>query len=271
MGNYDGLIITFNEAVSIRRTIQSLQEVCDTVFVLDSYSTDETVQIAKDLGAVVKQRAFDDYASQRNYALKHFDFQNDIILFFDADERLSPELSKELKELDPNPNVDVLLVRRHDIIWDKIIRHASGYPTWAIRGMRWRNVSFERAINEGVAYDNDAHYLQGHFLHYPMEKGIKWWMERHIKYAKMEAYEIFTGKYKIGKKDLAVLDPLVRRLLVKKIVYNLPGRPFLVFLIFYFIKRGFLDGKAGFTFALMRFYYECCISIQLLDFRLSKK
>jgi glycosyltransferase involved in cell wall biosynthesis len=266
---YDGLILTLNEADTIEACIKSLFLVCDNVFVLDSLSSDDTVALAKSAGATVMERPFDNYAAQRNFALNCFDFVNDFILFFDADERLSPELVEELSQLAIDKDDSILFIRRFDILWGKKMMYATGYPTWGARGFRRGNVFFTREINEGVEYSGNSVHLKEHFDHFPLIKGFDWWLQRHAKYAKMEANQILLKNYRILASDFKKFDSVSMRLLAKKIVYNLPLRPYLIFCLFYIVKRGFLDGSAGLQYARMRFYYEYLINlyVKLDDFR----
>ena len=99
------LILTFNEELNLLNCLESVSEFND-IIILDSYSTDSTVSIAKSKGARVFQRKFDNFANQRNYALKNLTFKNDWILHLDADEIITSKLIEEIKQKIPNTKYD---------------------------------------------------------------------------------------------------------------------------------------------------------------------
>src|SRR3954452_5998769 len=96
------IILTYNEVVHIQASIESVS-FADGIVVFDSFSTDDTVRIAGESGAEVTQRKFDDYAGQRNAALKYVEGRADWVLFVDADERVTPELATEIQAAIQNP------------------------------------------------------------------------------------------------------------------------------------------------------------------------
>jgi glycosyltransferase involved in cell wall biosynthesis len=261
------LILTLNEAVNLPTCIESVNW-SDDIVILDSYSKDQTEQIAKAGGARFIQRTFDNYASQRNYGLKEIKYKNSWVLMVDADEVVTPELAREIKLITEQASDDIALfrVRRRDYLFGKWIRHSSGYPTWFGRLMRPDKVSVERIINEEYQTDGRVGYLEYHLLHFPFNKGMGEWFSKHNRYSSMEAKLIAQGK--IGSIRFFTLfnsDPVRRRKAVKSLVYSLPVRPLLVFIGFYVLRLGFLDGRAGFTFCVLRAYYEFMISCKIRE------
>ncbi len=263
------LILTLDEEVNIAGCIESIPWRED-VHVLDSGSTDETVEIAQQLGAKVTTRPFDTYAKQRNFGLA-LPFAHPWILMIDADERLSPELVGEIAERLPSASHDTagFRVRRKDMLMGQWLKRSSGYPTWFPRLFRKGRVSVKRDINEEYDLDGAYEELDMHLVHLPFNKGMAWWFERHNRYSSMEA-QTLAGELNSRPLRLFGLfssDPLVRRANLKQLAYRMPARPALVFVYLYFIRLGFLDGMPGLTYASLRFCYETMISTKLLEAR----
>jgi len=263
-----GLILTYNEEINIKGCIESMH-FCDEIVVFDSYSDDRTVEIAKSCGAIVKERHFDNYAAQRNAALKAVSSNIKWVLMLDADERVTLELEKEIKLFLKNRTSKTLLrVRRQDQFMGKWLKHSSGYPTWFPRLFRNGEVLVTREINEEYITEGEIGDLQGHLLHFPFNKGLSWWLERHNRYSSMEA-EVLMDEFrqKITWSFCFSKDPVERRKFQKQLVYRLPGRPLIVFLGLYFLRKGFLDGVAGFRFCIMRMLYEMMIDLKIKEKR----
>ena len=143
------IILTFNEEIILQRCLAALDFV-DEIIVFDSFSNDQTVNIAYQMGAKVVQRSFDNYANQRNEALKTVNQDTCWILMIDADEIISPELKNEILSVTSQKDnlVTLYRVRRKDIFQGKWIKHSSGYPTWFGRLFKNGKIWIEREINE---------------------------------------------------------------------------------------------------------------------------
>lgn len=263
------LILTYNEEKILPECLSALSFI-DTVFVFDSYSTDNTVEIAKDFGAHCKQRRFDNYANQRNAALQAIPEEFDWILMVDADEIVTPELQMEiLTALKSGGQHEMYRVRRKDFFRGQWIRYSSGYPTWFPRLFKRGKVRVEREINEEHVVEGSVGNLTKHLLHYPFNKGMDWWYEKHRRYAKMEAERMrHEVKEPVDFWCLFSTDPVKRRKAQKRLSYRIPFRPVFVFVAFFLLKRGFLDGRAGIEFCKLRYRYESMIARQ---YKLLKK
>lgn len=258
------LILTRDEAVNIADCIGSLPW-RDDIVVLDSGSTDATVEIAQRLGARVEKRAFTNYADQRNFGLA-LPWRHEWIVMLDADERLTPDLAAEIeRELDAAAaGIAMYRVRRKDMLDGRWLRRSSGYPTWFPRVFRRGRVRVEREINEVYVPDGEARQLAGHLVHHPFNKGIEWWFDRHNRYSTAEARLLSDGgRGRISLRDLLSRDPGRRRPALKALAYRMPGRPFLAFAYLYVVRLGFLDGRAGYRYAMMRMAYEIMIDAKL--------
>jgi glycosyltransferase involved in cell wall biosynthesis len=255
------LILTLDEEINISDCIASLPWRSD-VHVLDSGSSDQTEPLARALDAKFVVRPFTNYAEQRNAGLA-LPFAHDWILMIDADERVTPALAAEIETRIKTAEADLgmLRVRRKDMFMGRWLRRSSGYPTWFPRLMRRGMVTVEREINEVYRCSGRTDELREHLVHYPFNKGMDWWYERHSRYATAEAEKLLgeerNARLRLGQ--LIARDPGVRRAALKRVAYRLPGRPFLTFLYLYVLRLGFLDGAPGYHYATMRMAYEVMI------------
>jgi len=255
------LILTLNEEVNIEGCLQSVAW-CDDVVVLDSFSNDRTVEIARRAGVRVVQRAFDNYAGQRNYGLKDIPYRNPWVLMLDADERVSPELRDEM--------IQTLGTCPDSLAW---LRRSSGYPTWFGRLVRVGRVWVERAVNEEYHTQGERGRLAEHLEHFPFNKGLSAWLRRQDSYSTMEAELLRSAPAEAPASfpslfgGLFVRDAVARRRAQKTLAYRLPGRPLLMFFGLYIVRGGFLDGRAGLTFSLLRAWYEFMIDCKRAELR----
>lgn len=267
------LILTFNEEVNIERCLDSLHW-CDDIVILDSFSTDSTERLVKKYNVRFYQRDFDDYASQRNYGLNLIEYKHSWLLMVDADEEVTAELSKEIERTleAENKNICLFRMRRKDHLFGTWIRRSSGYPTWFGRLMKIGHVKIERAINEEYITSGEIGHLKEHLFHYPFGKGFAYWLERHNRYSSMEAEFICQGGLIMPKvADFLNRDPVVRRKAIKNFVYRMPFKSAIMFFSLYILRRGFLDGRAGFVFCMLRSFYEFFISCKVKELQINQK
>jgi glycosyltransferase involved in cell wall biosynthesis len=266
------LILTLNEEIDLPDCLQSAAW-SDDVVVFDSLSTDRTVEIARAAagsGVRLFQRAFDDYASQRNAALSEVQYRYPWVLMVDADERVTPELAGEIQAAVErgDPAVTLYRVRRKDMFFGRWLRRSSGYPTWFGRLARVGHVTVKRAINEEYHTDGAVGFLQEHLVHYPFSKGIRYWIERHNRYSTMEAQALIEEtQARLPLRHLWSKDPAVRRKFFKQLAYRIPGRPLLAFCYLYFARLGFLDGRSGWRYCILRAMYEYMLDLKVRELR----
>jgi len=259
------LILTLNEEVDIEGCLASVAW-SDEVVVFDSISTDRTREIAELMGARVVTRAFDNYAAQRNAALKDVAYKNPWVLMVDADERVPADLREEvLLAAESLPDdVSMCLIRRRDY-WDgKWIGRSSGYPTWFGRLMRPQAVWVDREVNEEYHTEGRVHRLAAHLDHYPFSKGMERWIERHNRYSAVEARQrLAAGKWTTG--DLLSRNPRARRRALKQLSFRLPGRPLIALAYLLFIRGGVFGGRVGIRYAFLRAWYEWMIDVKTAE------
>lgn len=257
------LVLTYNEENILDECLTALS-FTDAIVVFDSFSNDKTIEIAETHNAIIHQRKFDNYASQRNAALEIIPEGFDWILMVDADEIVTSELRAEvMRVINRGTDHTMFRVRRKDMFQGKWIKQSSGYPTWFPRLFKAGQVIVEREINEEYKTTGTEGLLREHLLHYPFNKGMSWWFEKHNRYSQMEAQKMLKEtKEPIDMSGLRSKNPIIRRKTQKKLSYKLPFRPQLIFVALYFFRGGFLNGKAGYEFCKLRKVYEWMIKIK---------
>jgi len=253
------LILTKNEEQDLPGCLESVRW-SDDVHVLDSYSTDSTEQIAAAIGVTFHQRMFDGYASQRNAGLE-LPFKYPWIFVIDADERPTASLIAEMNEVVQRApeHIGAFRIRRRDFYMGRWLRHVQASPFY-VRLLRVGRARYEREVNEIVRVEGDVVDLSSPFDHFPFSKGIQHWFEKHNVYSSMEAAEVLRTRAGVvpfsAVKALIAKDFNERRFHQKELFYRLPARPLVKFLILYIFKRGFLDGRPGYTYARLQMIYE---------------
>ncbi|HZZ38928.1 MAG TPA: glycosyltransferase family 2 protein [Acidobacteriaceae bacterium] len=259
------LILTKNEEQDLPGCLESVSW-SDDIHVFDSFSTDRTVEIARDRGATVTQRIFDNWSDHQNWALKNIAFRHGWVFYLDADERATPLLAAEMQKAVLSPQECVAFrVRRRDVFLGRWLKHAQASPFY-LRLFQPAHLRYERLVNPVSLPDGPVGQVDGHLDHFPFSKGLSHWMDRHNAYSTLEAMQIIRNRGESqGSSIVAALtakDFHERRFHQKELFYRLPGRPLIKFLALYIGKRGFLDGQAGFTYAVLQSVYEYMIVLK---------
>jgi glycosyltransferase involved in cell wall biosynthesis len=264
------LILTRNEQRDLPDCLSSVSW-SDDIHVFDSYSNDATTEIAEAAGAHIHTRTFDDYATHRNAALTTVPFKHPWVFILDADERPTPELSREMQQLTlaAPPETAAFRVRRRDFLFDTWLKHAQLSPYY-IRLVRPERAHYTRAINEVLEIDGPIAQLSYPLNHYPFSKGIAKWVEKHNLYSSMEA-ELIARNHGLQNPSLATAlrhpDFHTRRLHQKALFYRLPARPLIKWLYMVFLRGAILDGAAGLTYATLQSFYEYLIVVKTKELR----
>jgi glycosyltransferase involved in cell wall biosynthesis len=265
-------ILTLNEENNIEECLKSVAFSNDIV-VLDSYSQDQTVQKAKALGASVYQRNFDNWASHQNWAMANISFKNNWVFYLDADERMTPQLKKELLAIAASKEINKkgYFVGRINYFMGKPITHC--YPPVPImRFFQPKFIRYERLVNPIAILEGQSGNLHNRFEHYNFSKGLTEWFDKHNKYSYAEAMEaIKVLDNPISFKSIFSRDKATQRVALKNISLKLPFRPFLKFIYLYLFKQGFLDGLPGLTYCFLQSIYEYQIDIKIWEQKRLKK
>ena len=263
------LVLTKNEEPDILGCLHSVAWSSDIV-VYDSCSEDRTQELAKARGARIIERPFDNWSSHQNWGLRNITFRHPWVFYIDADERLTPHAAAELQAIsdNPDPHYVAYRIRRRDFFQTRQLRYVQTSP-WYIRFFRPEFVHYERLVNPITLVDGPVGDLKHHLDHYPFSKGLSHWIARHNSYSTFEAQQILQNRRSQEPFSLPVAflerDFNRRRFHQKELFYRLPARPLIKFLLLYVLKRGFLDGRPGFTYALLQSIYEAMIVLKVQE------
>jgi glycosyltransferase involved in cell wall biosynthesis len=266
-------VLTYNEERNLEDCLASVSPWAGEVFLVDSFSTDRTLEIAERYGARVFQNRFLGHSAQRNWALRNLPFRYDWVLALDADHRATPELSDELARLLAGPPPDVVgyFINRRQIFRGRWIRHGGYYPKYMLKLFR-----------RGAARCDDDEFDYRFYVDGPTgklrhdilednanEQAITFWIEKHNKFATEQAVEELKRRRDANgylARPRLLGNPDERVLWQKRLWYRLPlfVRPFLYFFYRYFLRLGFLDGKEGFIFHFLQaFWFRLLVDIKL--------
>ena len=224
------VILTKNEEKNIVDVIENAHKVSDEVLIVDSGSTDKTVELAEANGARVVYRAWDnDFSAQRNFALQYV--QTEWVLYLDADERINDELAEDIiRELN-NPRKAMFRLIRRNSAFGRDFKYGVLGPDSVVRMFPKNLVEWQGKVHESPAGDLPTITLKGFLKHYTYTD-----FEQYI--SKMNSYStIGAQNNKLKNKKVGINKDLV-------------FRPFFAFLKMYVLKKGFLEGWLGFVLCL---------------------
>ncbi|TDO71514.1 glycosyltransferase involved in cell wall biosynthesis [Flavobacterium chryseum] len=270
------LILTKNEEQDLPGCLASVAW-SDDVHVFDSFSEDSTLEIAKKSGANITQRVFDNWSAHQNWGLENIKFKYPWVLYIDADERVSESLVNAINtlQLDNKSSMVAYELQRRDFAWNgKWLKYSQMSPFY-LRLFRPDKMHYERLVNPVSIPDGPTGKIEGFLDHYPFSKGFKFWIQRHLSYADMEALtrvkDLDSGVSFSLKKALFSSNFAEKRYHQKGIFYKLPGRPLIKWFYMVIIRRAFLDGSAGFTYATLQSIYEYFIVLKSEELLKQKK
>ncbi|MBW4568381.1 MAG: glycosyltransferase family 2 protein [Tolypothrix carrinoi HA7290-LM1] len=263
-------ILTYNEELDIAACIESAM-LSDDIIVVDSCSSDRTVEIAKNYPVRVVQHAFESHGKQRTWMLESIAPKYEWVYILEADERMTPELFAECLEAMNNPEYIGYYVAERVMFMNRWIRHSTQYPRYQLRLFRHGKVWFDDyGHTEREVCDGATSFLKETYPHYTCSKGLTRWIEKHNRYSTDEAKEtlyqlehgnvnwrsLFFGKSEVEK-----------RRALKDLSLRLPARPLLRFLYMYFILGGCLDGRAGTAWCTLQAFYEYLILLKVWEMK----
>ncbi len=270
------IILTYNEEKNIEECLKSVYDWVDEIFIVDSGSTDKTLEIAKSYTDKIYQHPFKDYGKQRNWAQDNLPINKEWIFHLDADERVSSELSEELKGIFSRP-VDIadgFLVSRKTVFMGRWIKHGGHYPAYHLRIFRKDCGRCEDRIYDQHFYVNGKIKTLKKDIIDTVTSDLDNWVFRHNRWASLEAVETIQNKvyrrthknYKI-KPDIKG-SPIEKKRWLRKKYYTLPMfiRPFFYFIYRYFFRLGFLDGKEGLIFHFLQgFWFRFLVDAKIYE------
>jgi glycosyltransferase involved in cell wall biosynthesis len=269
------VILTYNSELSLEQTLRSLVSLSDDIHVVDSFSSDRSVEIALRYGATAATHAFETYGLQRNWAISSLPFKYQWQLHLDADERITPELQQEIRNLAETSDVNGFYIPRLMCFLGRLIRHGGMSPTWHMR-------LFRSGCGRCETRKYDQHFyvtagqtekLQGLMID-DVRMPISEWTSRHNRWsdAEVEEQSLSSREYRITGKLSG--NPVERKRFLRRIYDQCPLfiRPFGLFFYRYIIRGGFLDGFEGFVFyVLQTFWFRFLIDAKLFQRQLAAK
>ncbi len=255
MADLTVLILTYNEEKHIRRCLASLLPVAKRIVLIDSYSTDKTVDIAREMGAeVLRNRWPGNHAIQFQWGLEHADIATEWVMKLDADEYILPELAREITTHLPSLSQETtgIFVKRRVFFMGKWIKYGGYYPTWLLR--IWRH---GKGVMEQRWMDEHIKLVEGRAIRFEHDfvdenlHGLTAWTDKHNHYATREAADILNILY--GFRNYESVEPKLlgsqaqrkRWLKIRYAAMPLFVRPLLYFTWRYLVRGGFLDGGPG--------------------------
>lgn len=276
MSSITVIILTYNEEDNIGQALSSVCHWAKQVFLLDSYSTDQTCAIAKQYPCEIFYRRFDGYPQQRQYALDRLPVDGEWVFFLDADEWLTEDLKKEIDSvLTKRPRENGFFVNRRLIWMDRWIRRGY-YPIWILRLFRkGKAYCGARSINEHIVVEGGVGYLQHDLIHED-RKEIGRWVAKHNEYARNEAEELFRKDKSREDVQPKIFGTQVerKRWLRVHVWERIPPllRPFFYFGYRYVLRGGFLDGKEAFIYHFLQgLWYPFLIDVKYLEMKLRQE
>jgi glycosyltransferase involved in cell wall biosynthesis len=228
-------IVTLNEEANLSRTLASVAW-ADELIVVDSGSTDRTVEIARSFGARVIQRDWPGFAAQKNFAIAQC--RGTWILSLDADEELSPQLQTQIRTmLASNPPIDAYFLSRRNLFLGRWIKRGGFYPDAKLRLFRRSAANFaltpqfeERPVHETIAFDGASDTLDFDIIHHAYPT-LSTYIEHMDRYSSLGA-EILVDKRRVSRSTFSFVS-------------NILLIPQITFVWNYFVRFGFLDGREG--------------------------
>lgn len=263
------IILTHNEAVNIVPCVEAVLGFAE-VIVVDSGSTDGTVEILQDRFPQIRvlHHAFEDFGRQRNWALDHANPQHEWILFLDADERCTPECAAAIAAAIATPDGHAgFFMCCRNLFLGRWIKHCTMYPAWQLRLLKRGRVRYRKeGHGQREVMDGSAGYIDAPYDHLGFSKGVKEWVARHNEYTSNEIELLSTlAEAPLGISGLMSRDPIQRHRTLKRLSARTPLRALVVFLYLYVVRRGFLDGRPGLLFCLLRVANELHMAAKLAE------
>lgn len=261
-------ILTHNEELDIASCIESAL-LSDDVIVVDSFSTDRTVEIASRYPVRVLQHKFESHGLQRTWMLEAIPTKHEWVYILEADERMTPELFQECLDTIQNPKHIGYYVAERVMFLGQWIRYSTQYPRYQLRLFRKDKVWFtDYGHTEREVCDGTTGFLKETYPHYTCSKGFSRWIDKHNRYSTDEAAETLR-QLEQGRLNWGTLffgkSEVERRRALKDLSLRIPFRPLVRFIYMYFLLGGILDGKAGFAWCTLQAFYEYLILLKVWE------
>ncbi|WP_026898969.1 glycosyltransferase family 2 protein [Daejeonella oryzae] len=283
MPDFSFIILTFNEELHIPRLLESIKSLGAPTFVLDSGSTDSTLQICRNYGVSVETNPFENHPRQWDKALKTFPVQTPWIIGLDADHIVSPELLQQLSQFRDADFTDVsgIYFNRKNFFKGKWIRHGGYYPRYLLKMFRFGTGYSD--LNENMDHrfivsGKSIIWKQGHLIEENLkENRISFWISKHNHYSDLLANEEIERMNKLRFQTIKPNfwgSPDERIASLKNLWWKLPLflRPFLYFTYRMIFQLGILDGRTGILFHFLQgFWFRIIVDVKISEILKEKK
>lgn len=275
------IVLTQDEERNLPDCLASLSGLDAEVWVVDSGSSDRTVEIARGAGCRVVHHCFENYSAQRNWAFDNLPITAPWTLCLDADERLTPELAREIHALvtggEPNDEIVGYMMSRRTVFMGRWIRHGGHYPVYHVRLFRTGRARCEdRLYDQHFVVEGPIGRVRHDFIDV-LTTDLTTWTERHNRWASLEAYQQIADASAPNPPSDGIIRPsflgdvVQRRRFWRRSIYDrLPlfVRPFLFWFYSYVFRTGFLDGVQGLVFhTLQKFWFRFLIDAKIYEIR----
>lgn len=275
MKPFSFIILTFNEEIHLPRLLQSIENLSAPIFILDSGSTDRTLDICKEYHVVTAFHPFENHPKQWDFALRNFEVKTPWVICLDADQEVSPELLLRLQNFDEQQfsEINGIYFNRKNHFKGRWIKHGGYFPFYLLKMFRYgtgfsdlnENMDHRFIVPGKTVIWKDA-YLREENL---KENQIRFWIDKHNRYSDLLAQEEIERMQKLRQQTLKPKfggTPDERTAWLKNIWWKLPRywRPCIYFFHRLTIQRGFLDGKKGIIFHFLQgFWFRLMVDIKI--------
>lgn len=267
-------ILTYNEERHIERCIKNAQRYARKVYVVDSFSTDRTVELARSLGAEVYQNEWVNHSHQTNWALKNLPIDTEWVWRQDADEYLTDDLIEELEQVIPNVPVGVNAYTTPCLrkFMGKEIKHGI-LPLILLRLFRYKyGKCEERLMDEHIEITEGSVGTLRNAFYDDSKMTLSEWTQKHNGYSDKEAVDLLMTEYGLmqgGEKlNMGVHSMNIRKKKLEYIRLPLFWRAFGFFILRYIFRGGFLDGKEGFLWHFLQgFWYRSLADAKVYEIK----
>lgn len=281
--NFSFIILTFNEEQHLPRLLNSIQSLNARVYILDSGSTDKTIEIARDFGAELKVNPFVNHPIQWNFALSNFKVDTPWTIGLDADQVVTSELISLLthfKDEEYN-DIDGIFFNRKNYFRGKWIRFGGFYPKYLLKmfrtGIGYSDLN-ENMDHRFVTPGKKSVWKKGHIVEENLkENKISFWIEKHNRYSDLVAEEELERAQNLRKQENSTNyfgNPDEKMAFFKKIWWRLPlgWRPFFYLVYRLFFKLGVLDGRTGVLFHFLQgFWFRLIVDLKIQELQNDSK
>jgi glycosyltransferase involved in cell wall biosynthesis len=271
------IILAYNEAIHLPRALNHIRNFAREIFVIDSFSTDNTVELAKAGGAQVLQHPFQNYARQFEWALENAPISSEWVMRLDADEIIEADLAAEIATVLPTlpPDVTGVNLNRKTIFQGKFIRWGGRFPLTLLRIWRRGKARIEDRWMDEHMYLTDGRTVtfRGGFADHNLYD-LTFFTAKHNSYASREALDVLNQRLHLFEPQLALTSEAtakqakIKRFLKESVYNRLPFEisATLFFLYRYVIQLGFLDGRRGLIYHVLQgFWYRFLVGAKLRE------